>query len=202
MPYNQPFQVTGFHSCDKDVGLKVLNGMMDLTPSTNTWDWLGNGVYFWEQDPLRAIAYAVESSEGTQFNKVRIRTPFVLGATIELGRCLNLVETDSLQFLKEAYKGLREIIQDADAGMPVNKGNNKALDCAVFKYIHQSTMLTNLGPYTTIRCAFQEGGEVYPGSSVMDRLHIQICVLDPDNIKGYFLPRPINKFNPYLHSTS
>lgn len=30
MTYYQPFQTIGFHSCDKEVGLKVLNGEMGL----------------------------------------------------------------------------------------------------------------------------------------------------------------------------
>ena len=46
MPHHQPFSVIGFHSCDKEVGLKVLNGNEDLIPSNNPRDWLGEGVYF------------------------------------------------------------------------------------------------------------------------------------------------------------
>ena len=198
MPHHQPFQVTGFHSCDKEVGLKVLNGDAELMPSNNPWDWLGYGIYFWELNPGRALEYAIENAAGKQFNKIRIKTPFILGATIELGKCLNLVETDSLVILKEAYRGLFKITNDAGERMPQNKGNNKALDCAVFKYLHESNKITGKEPYDTIRCAFQEGGEVYPGSSIMDRLHIQICIIDPLTVKGYFLPKPVEKFNPYL----
>lgn len=90
MAYHQPFQVTGFHSCDREVGIKVLNGEMDLYPSDNPWDWLGNGVYFWEQNPERALQYAIESANGEQKNKKRIKTPFVIGSTIELGTCLSV----------------------------------------------------------------------------------------------------------------
>ena len=87
-----------FHSCDKEVGLKVLNGKAELKPSTNPWDWLGDGIYFWEQNPERALQYAMESSQNVQFNKKPIKTPFVIGAIIELGNCLNLVEPESLLF--------------------------------------------------------------------------------------------------------
>ncbi len=48
MPHHQSFQITGFHSCNKEVGVKVLNGEIDLKPSSNAWDWLGQGIYFWE----------------------------------------------------------------------------------------------------------------------------------------------------------
>lgn len=91
MPHIQPFTVIGFHSCDRNVGFRVLNGQDQLRPSTNSWDWLGPGIYFWEQNPLRALEYAKESAERKQFNKVPVNVPFVLGAIPDLGNCLNLV---------------------------------------------------------------------------------------------------------------
>jgi len=198
LPYHQPFQVTGFHSCDREIGLRVLNGDADLKPSNNSWDWLAHGIYFWEQNPERALEYAIESAEGKQFNKVRIKTPFMIGATIELGNCLNLVEPRSLSILTEAYKGLKKLYEELEKKMPVNKDDNRALDCAVIKYIHQSRKENNQPPYDTIRSAFTEGGEAYPGASFTTRHHIQICVLNADLIKGYFLPRPVEHYNPWL----
>ena len=158
----------------------------------------GEGIYFWEQNPARALEYAVESSQRKQFNKIPIQAPFVLGAIIELGNCLNLVETNSLQILREAYQGLSKIMQEVGKEMPRNNKNNRALDCAVIQYIHQSNKEEGKTPFDTIRCAFPEGGEAYPGSSITSRLHIQICVLNSECIKGYFLPRPIDEFNPGL----
>src|ERR1700722_19160019 len=105
----QPFSVIGFHSCDKEVGLRVLNGHDELLPSQNAWDWLGSGIYFWEQNPLRALEYAVESAERKQFNKKPISTPFVLGAIIDLGNCLDLVESSSLAILTKSYGALKTI---------------------------------------------------------------------------------------------
>lgn len=199
MPHHHPFSIIGFHSCDKEVGLRVLNGNDELIPSQNSWDWLGAGIYFWEQNPVRAYQYAEESAAKTQFNKVPIKTPFVLGAHIDLGNCLNLVENYSLKILSEAYTGLQKLMEEAGEEMPVNKGNNKALDCAVIQYIHQSNKELGKPMYDTIRCAFQEGDEAYPGATISSRLHLQICVINPECIRGYFLPRPLEKFNPHLH---
>jgi hypothetical protein len=196
VPHHHPFTIIGFHSCDREVGLSVLNGVTDLIPSHNPWDWLGEGVYFWEQNPARALEYAIESSQQKQFNKIPIATPFVLGAIIDLGNCLNLVENESLKILSTAYEGLSKVITEADHTMPENKQNNRALDCAVIQYIHQSNKLADKKEFDTIRCAFPEGAAVYPGSAITSRLHIQLCVLNLDCIKGYFLPRPLEKFNP------
>ena len=122
MARHQPFQIIGYHSCDKEIGLKVLNGEIDLKPSENTWDWLGGGVYFWEQNPQRALQYATESARGKQFNKVKIETPFVLGAIIQLGNCLNLIESESLAILEESYKGLKQVYEELNKKLPENKG--------------------------------------------------------------------------------
>lgn len=200
MPHIQPFTVTGFHSCDREVGLRVLNGRDQLQPSINSWDWLGSGIYFWEQNPLRALEYAEESSKRKQFNKIPIKDPFVLGAIIDLGNCLNLVEARSIEIIREAYKGLKELRNLLGEKMPENKGNNRALDCAVMQYINQINKVENQQSFDTIRCAFSEGEEVYPGSNISSRLHIQICVLNPDCIQGYFLPRPVPDYNPYLNN--
>jgi len=34
----------GYHSCDREIGLKVLNGEAELKASDNSWDWLGGGI--------------------------------------------------------------------------------------------------------------------------------------------------------------
>ncbi len=199
MARHQPFQITGYHSCDRLIGMKVLTGVMELRLSDNAWDWLDGGIYFWEQNPKRALEYSIESAEGRQFNKIPIKTPFVLGAIIELGNCLNLIESESLSILFEAYTGLITSLKALGKGIPANRGNNRMLDCAVIRYVHQSRIAENEPPYDTIRSTFDEGEKVYEGASFASRNHLQVCVINPDKIKGYFLPRPIEEFNPYLN---
>jgi len=200
--YHRPTEVTGFHSCDRAVGLKVVLGDTELRPSSNPWDWLGSGVYFWEDNPVRALEYAVESSEGRQFNKIPIRSPLIIGAIIELGNCLNLVEQKSLAILANAYTALRETVANAGNRMPINKGNNRMLDCTVITYVHTARREEGKRPYDTVRSSFAEGEEVYPGASFSSRSHIQVCVINTNMIKAYFLPRPNAVYNPYLAQAS
>jgi hypothetical protein len=194
----QSFNLIGFHSCDLKLGPRLLNGQDELLPSENTWDWLGQGIYFWEQDPLRALQYATENAQGKQKNKKPTKTPFVIGAIIVLGNCLNLVESTSLEILSAAYNGLKDLTDKLGKAMPVNLENNRQLDCAVINYIHQINKEKGLQAYDSIRCAFPEGEAAYPGAMITSRLHIQLCICNPACIKGYFLPRPLAKFNPYL----
>lgn len=198
MAHHRPFQVIGFHSCEKELGLRVINGETELRPSKNPWDWLGEGIYFWEQNPNRALGYAIDAATKKQFHAGNINTPFVIGAIIELGNCLNLIEPESVEVLQEAYSGLEKIYSEAGKKLPSNKDANRKLDCAVFKHLHESRKNNPALAYDTIRCPFVEGELIYPGANFSSKLHIEICVLNTDIIRGYFLPRPLDKYNPYL----
>jgi hypothetical protein len=179
--------------------MRLLDGSDELRSSDNPWDWLGPGIYFWEHNPQRALEYAMEAAQNRQKFSGRIKTPFVVGAIIELGKCLNLVEPNSINIVKIAYMELQSTMLKSGEEMPMNIGANRQLDCAVIKYLHESNKKSEIPIYDTIRSPFQEGGPIYDGANFTDRLHIEICVLNPALIKGYFLPRPVKEFNPFLN---
>ena len=78
---NLPNFVLGFHGCDRAVYEKVINKNERLNPSKNDFDWLGHGVYFWENNPKRAFEYALEMQKRTGI----IKNVAVIGAVIDLG---------------------------------------------------------------------------------------------------------------------
>lgn len=199
MEYHQPYEVMAFHSCDKELGLRLLSGSDELRPSNNPWDWLGPGIYFWEQNPSRALTYAEEAAQQQQKFSGRIKTPFVVGAIIELGYCMNLMDPYSIRIIRGAHKILLEQMREIGKNMPVNKGANRQLDCAVIKCAHESFKQNGLSSFDSVRCPFIEGLPIYNGANFTDRLHVEICVRNPSMIKGYFLPRPVERFNPYLN---
>lgn len=57
-----PNLVLGFHGCDREVFEKVVFYGEPMRISNNTYDWLGNGMYFWEQNYLRAYEWAESRS--------------------------------------------------------------------------------------------------------------------------------------------
>lgn len=83
--------------------------------------------------------------------------------------------------------------------MPENKGGNRSLDCAVIKSIHDMYNVKGKSVYDTIRSPFHEGEPIYEKANFTSGLHIELCVINPKQIKGYFLPQPLEKFNPWLH---
>ena len=69
-----PNLVFGFHGCDYETYLQVLNNDLCMKKSQNAYDWLGHGIYFWENNYQRALEWAEKSS--------KIKTPAVIGAVI------------------------------------------------------------------------------------------------------------------------
>lgn len=98
--------------------------------------------------------------------------------------------------LKDAYKVLQHDYAVDETPLPVNtKGRKNSndnlkrdLDCAVIEYVHLLRKLNGIIPYDSVRNAFIEGKEIYPGSDFRQKTHIQICIRNTDCIKGYFAP--------------
>ena len=67
------------------------------------------------------------------------------------------------------------------------------LDCAVIETVH--TIMGEAGEeiYDSVKGVFFEGAEIYPGAGFREKDHIQICIKNPNCIKGYFLPRELYK---------
>lgn len=198
-----PSFILGFHGCDQEVCDKIIIGKEDLKPSENRYDWLGHGIYFWEGSPDRALEYAELLKKNPEKCNSIIKTPAVIGAVIDLGHCLNLLESNALGILKAAYD-LYITSQKMSELQPVkNKPIHKEkdillrnLDCAVIESLHESSIKTDDKSYDAVRGVFWEGEELYPNAGFKSKNHIQVCVRNLNCIKGYFLPRKIDKKYP------
>ena len=127
--------ILGYHGCDNRVGERLLAGAV-FRPSNNDYDWLGPGIYFWEANPLRGLEFAEEVSKRKASN---ISKPFVIGAVIELGLCLDLTTSSGLDWVRIAYKSLVEVTRAAALDLPLNSKDElrRNLDCAVVRRLHR-----------------------------------------------------------------
>ncbi len=155
---NQSGLIFGFHGCDASLVEDVLLGKTELKQSNNKYDWLGNGIYFWENSPARAHEWAEHLKNNPGQSKNEIKNPAVLGAVIDIGNCLDFTEYSKIQLLKEGYKTLKELFKVIpDAHLPKNKnvkGNSdlllRELDCAVIEIIHQTRKDNNDLPFDSV----------------------------------------------------
>ncbi len=192
----RPNLVYGFHGCDEEIRDKIVSGKDVLYKSHNDYDWLGNGVYFWENNLERAYEYAHLLKRHPERCRSRINNPSVVGAVIDLGHCLDLLDSSNLKLLQTGYGLLVDTCGKTGTELPQNKpiGEERdlllrRLDCAVIETIHQFTKDKRHPLYDSVRGVFFEGPPLYPNAGFMEKNHIQICVRNPNCIKGYFIPR-------------
>jgi hypothetical protein len=176
--------VLGYHGCDRVVGERLLSGKARLRKSENDYDWLGPGVYFWEANPRRALEFAEERKSRNQ----GVNQPFVVGAVIDLGLCLDLATKDSIDDLRDAYGSLEEAFLIRGVSLPENGPMPwmKFLDCAVVRRLHEIIEDSGSLPIDSVRGIFQEGNPIYPGSAFLEKTHVQIAVMNPNCIKAVF----------------
>ena len=182
--------VLGFHGTDQSIVTSVLNGERDLKASENSYDWLGNGIYFWDNSPSRALEWAETLSKRP---KSKIKKPAVIGAIIDLGYCLDLLDYQNISLLIEGYSILQTTFNTSKSNFPLNRGNSedllhRELGCAVIETLHQSIQNRTAKSFDSVRGVFWEGKNIYDTAGFREKNHIQICVRNRDCIKGYFLP--------------
>jgi hypothetical protein len=182
--------VLGYHGCDREVAEQVLCGRSTLQPSSNVYDWLGTGIYFWEYNARRAFDFAVEAMRRPHNARQTIREPAVVGAVIDLGMCLNLLDSLHLEEVRRANRLLVRLLRQAGVPVPRNRGGRERLrrerDCAVINSLHQSRQESQLPQFDSVRAFFVEGRPLYRGAGFRDRNHVQVCVRNIACIKGYF----------------
>jgi len=194
--------VLGFHGCDESVRDKIISQKSgSLKPSENLYDWLGNGVYFWENNYERALKYAEDLKKFPERTTKPIKNPSVIGAVIDLGYCLDLMDSMFLKLLRDGYNLLVETQKEHGLAIPSNKTiRNKGdlllrdLDCAVIETIHQFNRIDKgRQEFDSVKGVFFEGKDLYPNAGFKEKNHIQIAIRNPNCIKGYFIPRQLNK---------
>jgi hypothetical protein len=208
----RPNLLIGFHGCDIKVRDQLLNYPNEIVKSEKPYDWLGNGMYFWENNYDRAMEWAEDKRK-----RGDIEHPAVIGAVISLGYCLDLLDSQFIKMLQTYY-----VLMDAEykllgRTLPQNKDIKsdehkdkilRELDCGVIEFMHETIRkrivqdeketngLSFYKMFDSARGVFEEGGPAFPGAGVKEKNHIQICVRNPNCILGFFLHRNETDFLP------
>ncbi|WP_143392763.1 hypothetical protein [Fimbriiglobus ruber] len=185
-----PRYVVGYHGCSRDFAESLRSKKVSVSEwaySEKSYEWLGKGVYFWEDAPGRAWQWA----------RIRFpKNPAVVATTIKLGACVDLADTKftgllsgSFLDLKASYgaeKPPRPLPQNRNA--PQRPGEEPDEDFKVRKL--DAVVVNNLitimekggAKIQTVRCPFEEGKAAFPGAKIKMQSHVQIAVLDRECI--------------------
>ena len=158
--------VSGYHGTSSEAANMILREGFQI--SRNTYDWLGDGVYFFQDASARAWEWAF---------KRHGNGGAVIGAEIRIADCMDLLDVSWNPVIFDAYDSYLKNLRDSGQAMPRQFGGAHRLDREVINYT--VGVLSESGiRIACVRAAFAEGRPVYPGSAIYDRAHIQIAVRD------------------------
>ncbi len=196
--------VIGFHGCDIRVRDRLLNHPDEIVISRKPYDWLGHGMYFWENNYNRALQWAEDKKK-----RGAIETPTVIGAVLYLGYCCDLMDSRCLEILADTYKDMYKYYKSTGRELPKNRDLPhdehkdkllRDLDCTTIKFMHTMALrqvrrdiaqkgFSETSIFDSARGTFTEGGPAFEGSSIQSKTHTQICIRNFNCIQGFFLPR-------------
>jgi hypothetical protein len=200
----RPSIIIGFHGCDLEVRNKLVNNPDKIEISKKPYDWLGHGLYFWENNYTRALEWAQDKK-----TKGKIDKPAVLGAVLQLGYCCDFLDSKFIRLIKKHHNLMTESYKSAGKSLPENidKPDDahhdkliRKLDCAVIEFMHQNILeqhhqdieankYSDIKIFDSTRGVFTEGGPAFAGAGLLEKSHIQICIRNMNCIKGLFIPR-------------
>lgn len=187
---HKPLPVIGFHGTTLENAENIT--LENFTPSESPIEWLGHGIYFWQDNPLRAFYWAARNSDKSSYEELAI-----VQVRLNLANCLDLLDQYWQRYLRIAFD---EYINSTDEAksqhpyVPLRKADDKtlfsvdenwkptwlghgfnSLDCEVVNtaYLLSQTWGTE---FNSVRGVFFEGQPIYPASHFFNRSHAQICV--------------------------
>ncbi len=209
----KPNLLIGFHGCDRSIRDQLLMNPNDYRISRKPYDWLGHGLYFWENNYDRALEWATEK-------KLRggITEPAVIGAVLTLRHCCDFLDKRYIKILAYYFNNMQAKYELLGKKLPQNKNLRydshkdrilRELDCAAIEFMHSEILdkyktehanqgHSDLKIFDSTRGVFTEGGPAFDGAGLFEKSHIQICIRNPNCIQGFFMPRNEIDFMDWL----
>ncbi len=199
---NEGALILAYHGCDITVRDRLVKGTLArLKPSVNCYDWLGDGVYFFEGDAERAFGFADASHRAAEklLSARPIVTPSVVGAVLAVSRCWDMTTVSGQRIYQSALAELRVSRDLCGRPMPVNRAADledetvllRGLDRAVFNIGHQMLERDGQPPFQMVRAAFYQGRPIVDGGEFRSGTHLQLALRDQQCVIGWFLPKGV-----------
>jgi hypothetical protein len=170
--------VYGYHGTSRVRAKSIIENGFRL--SDRGYDWLGPGVYFWQDAPQRALEWAM---------KYHPDDPVVIRSSIlfEEGKTMDLLDTRWFPSLSERYADYVASFLESELRIPEqdpNQSKKHYLDHSFLDYISLIINRCSPGRISVIRAAFTEGNPIYLNSAIHDLSHVQISVRDRKYIQN------------------
>lgn len=158
--------VRGFHGTSSENVRKILSE--GFKPSRNKYDWLGDGVYFFQDAPERAWDWA---------KKMYTDKASVVCSEIRLENCMDFLDIQWSGVLADVYDSFLTEMKRAKIPLPTQSSGAHRLDREVINYAVGILAKRNI-KISCVRAVFKEGRPIFPNSALFTLDHIQIAVRD------------------------
>jgi hypothetical protein len=170
-------ELVGYHGTNRQAAESILaNG---FEPSQNEYDWLGTGVYFWQDAPYRAWDWSCTHARW----KHPQDEPAVIRSIIQIRRseCMDLLDWKSenswADLLDAAHKFLRKR-QDLPKQRSGRNAKLHPLDKVIIDYVIDKILVKDNLKIMAVRAGFEEGKKIFVGSAMYEKTHVQVAVRD------------------------
>jgi len=176
VPTPKIITVLGYHGTSREIADIILapgdEPRNRLRSRENRSDWLGDGIYFFQDAPLHAREWPMlRMPEHT-----RIMDPVVLCAELTLDEhCLDMLDINASNFISREYVRMKAEARRRRLRLPRNRGPNRRFDCALVNFAVDQIEARG-DRVNSIRSAFNEGQPIVPKSQIYSHAHVQIVV--------------------------
>ncbi len=179
--------IVAFHGTTRAVAEHLVDGG-EFVPSSNTDDWLGSGIYFWECAPKQAWWWTKTFKKKSQ--------PAVVGAMIRLGNCFDLLDPANVQSLRRFHDVMMDTWKDAGVETPSNFRHRRNIESAVFNLYYDRSAVKgrSIDSARAVYVPTDRNKRIWKGSWIYEEAHIQICVRNPRNILAVWQVAPDGRY--------
>lgn len=183
-----------------------MSGQGPFRPSTNSHDWLGHGIYFFEESETFAVDWALGRVAALALQGV-LDSHAVIAADLDLSGCLDLCSGDFSRDLARIHLTLPLPVRAqhaprlttaggqqhtvGDVGMPLHSLSFNYTDTTVLNALVHD-LKKNGTAITSKRAAFVDGDQLYTNSYFFRRSQVQIAVLDLAIVSNPVLVHPVS----------
>lgn len=207
---DEPLPVYGYHGTSEKRAAHILTpssqNLFNFNPSANDYDWLGHGIYFFQDYSIHVVEHAEAAARQDAC------APAVLQFEIDLTDCLDLGDYRKQNLVLNAFKlcddmarasGVplprqQSLVRELAEGIPGRKqdlpgqGGPHRLDCYILNHARLIAQKKDKH-IKSARGIFVEGKPIYENSHFHSRAHVQIAVFDQSVIRRFVRRIPIGE---------
>lgn len=161
--------VIGYHGTTETLADQILARTYPLL-QRRAADWLGDGLYFWQDAPHRALWWAERRADRAR------QRPAVVRAVVDLEGAIDLL--DRTPFVEELLSLAYRIASGGAPAVLRNVGDNHALDCAVVNTAAEYRRDLFGAAHRVVRGVFvnERPRPYFAGSALLKEAHVQFAV--------------------------